>query len=69
MALKHKVTAIKAQGRGDDMVLSLMTQSPRGTQVPFKSVEVKRGEKTKKEMKIALAVAVEKLLAGDTATI
>lgn len=65
MAKQHTVTAIKAQTRDDVMTISLMTRSPRGTQVPFKSIKVDKLGKTKAVFINELASELQVLLAGE----
>lgn len=64
MSQKHPVTAIKAQTRDDVMEISLMTRSPRGTQVPFRTIKMDRAGKSKEVFMNELANELQVLLAG-----
>lgn len=62
MATKHPVTAIKAVTRDNVMVLSLMTRSPRGTQVPFRTIKIDKGGKSKSVFLGEVATEIDAVL-------
>lgn len=59
---EHAITGIKMSKKGDDLVISAMTKSPRGTTVPFKSIVINGDRKDKQEFKRRVETALNQLL-------
>lgn len=59
---KHKVTAFKITGKGDELLISALTRSPRGTQVAFKSDKAKNPKGDKKARNQNIQKAIDRLL-------
>jgi len=64
MAAKHKIVAYKLDGRRDGILVSSLTQSPRGTRVISGSVSVDTKGKSKEELERALEEAFKQLQQG-----
>ena len=60
--MANKIVAVRVQLRGDDVELTTLGESPRGTRVRLKSVQVPGVRKDKKEFHSKVLAALETLL-------
>lgn len=58
-----KVVSIRAEVRGDDLKLTTMAQTGRGTTVRYKQGDFKFAKHDKKELRIQIESQIKKLLA------
>lgn len=64
---RHKITAIKVTKKGDDLILTAMTQSPRGTSVMLEREVVSGRKEAREALNTKVALALGKLLPSEVA--
>ena len=55
---KHKIVAYKITGKRDGLTITAMTESPRGTRIPFEQVKLSSEGKDKEAMRSEIEQAV-----------
>lgn len=61
--MPHKTVGLRLRGKGGNVVVERMGQSPRGQRFIIDSVQVSKEGKTKAEFRAAIQVATKELLA------
>lgn len=61
---KHKIVAYRIEGSKTGVTIVALTESPRGTRIPFKRVEVSKPPGGKDEFQQALEQGLDKLVSS-----
>jgi hypothetical protein len=59
----HKVVAIKMAERNGELVITALTESPRGTRIPFQQRKIPKNLANKAARNAAIELAVAEMLA------